>query len=177
MAFETRFTEEEQVLLSSLPAMFGSAMTFAADSGLATIKEMIASSRTMLDGSKQFASNEIITAIIPSMASMKDAMNEAKELREKLQAHLESQKITDKTQMAALVIDDAKKINDLLIAKATPDEADQYKTWILDIAEDVAKSASEGGFLGFGGTQISEVEIALFADMALALGSTRILSC
>ena len=96
MAFETRFTEEEQVLLSSLPAMFGSAMTFAADSGLATIKEMIASSRTMLDGSKQFASNEIITAIIPSMASMKDAMNEAKELREKLQAHLESQKITDK---------------------------------------------------------------------------------
>ena len=64
-----------------------------------------------------------------------------------------------------------------MIAKATPDEADQYKTWILDIAEDVAKSASEGGFLGFGGTQISEVEIALFADMALALGSTRILSC
>lgn len=176
MTFETRFTEEEQVLLSSLPAMFGSAMTFAADSGMATIKEMIASSRTMLDGSKNFADNEIITGILPSMTSMKDALSEAKGLREKLQAHLANQNVTDKAQMVSLVIEDAKKINDLLIAKATLDEANQYKNWVLDIAEDVAKSASEGGFLGFGGTQISDGEKAIFGDMALALNSTRTLS-
>jgi hypothetical protein len=175
MSLETRFTEEEQVLLSSLPAIFGSAMTFAADSGLATIKEMISSSRTMLAGTKKFAANEIISGILPSMQSMQDAMAEAKDLRAKLQAHLAAQNVSNKEQMAKLVIDDAQKINDLLATKSTPDEADQYKNWVLDIAEEVAKSASEGGFLGFGGTQISDGEKALFAEMAATLGSSRAL--
>lgn len=176
MSFETRFTEEEQLLLTSLPSIFGSAMSFAADSGLATIKEMVSSSRSMLEGNKKYVGNEVIASILPTMQSMKEAMAEASEMRGKLQTYLSSKNIKSKEQMATLVIEDAKKIHALLSKKASPEEADQYKNWILDIAEDVAKAASEGGFLGFGGMQISDSEKALFADMATALGSSRILA-
>jgi hypothetical protein len=37
----------------------------------------------------------------------------------------------------------------------------------------VAKAASEGGFLGFGGTQVSEGEQALFKELNDALGLER----
>jgi hypothetical protein len=170
MPFETRFTEEEQVLLSSLPALAGSAMTFAAGSGLATVKEVIASSKSMILGAKSYADNEIISGIIPAMDNVKEAMAEAKDLRAKLQGHLAAHEVKTKEQMHELALADAKKINELLAQKATPAEAEQYKAWILNIANEVANAAKEGGFLGFGGTLVSEGEVALFGAMSSALG-------
>jgi hypothetical protein len=63
-----------------------------------------------------------------------------------------------------------------LQAKATPQEAEEYKKWTLDIAEAVAKAAKEGGFLMFGGTQVSDSEKKLFTDVAEALNVQRSLS-
>ncbi|MGK0269386.1 MAG: hypothetical protein ACI88H_000017 [Cocleimonas sp.] len=60
----------------------------------------------------------------------------------------------------------------ILAEKATPDESREYKEWSMSIAENVAKAAKEGGFLGFGGTRISEGEIEAFAQIADALGTS-----
>ena len=40
----------------------------------------------------------------------------------------------------------------------------------MHIAEKVANAAKEGGFLGIGGTRVSEGEIEAFAQIADALG-------
>ena len=45
-----------------------------------------------------------------------------------------------------------------------------YKTWLAGIAKAVAEAAPEGGFLGFGGTQVSDAEKATVGDIATALG-------
>ena len=44
----------------------------------------------------------------------------------------------------------------ILGAKGTPEEVAAFRQWLYGIAEKVAKAAKEGGFLGFGGTQVSE---------------------
>jgi hypothetical protein len=176
MAFETRFSEQEQVLLSSLPTLVGTVMTFAEGSGMSTIMEMMASSRSMLEGSKQFAGNEIISGILPNMTSASEAMAEAKELRTKVQSHLKAHEVDSKDELLQQVLSDCKKANELLQSKSTPQEAEEFKKWTLDIAESVAKAAKEGGFLIFGGTQISDGEKKLFTDIAEALNVERSLN-
>lgn len=172
MSFETRFTPEEQAVLISLPNMTGSAMAFAEGSGLGTVKEMIANSRSFLKG-KEITGNEIISAIMPNIVSIREAMQESKEMREIVSRRLKSREIESKEQLRDLALEDAATVNGILNAKAQPEEAAQYKNWVLDIAEDVSKAAKEGVFLGFGGTQVSENEKDLFIELADALGVQR----
>lgn len=74
-----------------------------------------------------------------------------------------------------MALEDATMIAGILSTKAQPGEAEQYKNWVLDIAEEVSKAAKEGGFLGFGGTQMSDAETELFSQVAKALGVDRTL--
>lgn len=169
MAFQDRFTNEEQILLSSVPTLVGSAMTFAGGSGLGTVKEMIANSKALIQGSKDNAANEIISGILPQMTSMSQSMDQAKVMRERLNTHMAGHMPKDVGQLKELAISDAKKASELLAAKATPEEAQQYKAWVLKIAEEVANAAKEGGFLGFGGERVSANEKELFEQVAQAL--------
>ena len=57
-----------------------------------------------------------------------------------------------------------------LLANKAPADAVAYKTWLAGIAKAVAEAAPEGGFLGFGGTQVSDAEKATVGDIATALG-------
>jgi hypothetical protein len=54
-------------------------------------------------------------------------------------------------------------------AKA-PAEADAFKVWISETAASVAEASTEGGFLGFGGTKVSEAERRTLAEIDAALG-------
>ncbi len=58
----------------------------------------------------------------------------------------------------------------LLQAKASAEDADEYKRWLLAVAQNVAAAAKEGGFLGFGGEQVSKTEVATINEIAAALG-------
>jgi len=176
MSFENKFSEQEQVLLTSLPTLAGSVMSLAEGSGLGTISEMMSSAKTMLSGAKDFSTNEIITAILPNMENRDEAMTKAKELREKIKSHLQSYQVKSKDELRQRVIEDCKTVNELLSSKADPKEAEEYKKWVLNIAEDVSKAAKEGGFLGFGGTQVSEGETKLFDEISAALNVKRSLN-
>ena len=48
-------------------------------------------------------------------------------------------------------------------------QAAQYREWALGVAEKVAMAATEGGFLGFGGTRLSDAEKALIEQIKRAL--------
>jgi hypothetical protein len=60
----------------------------------------------------------------------------------------------------------------LLEQKATPDEVEAYRQFVLKVGETVARAHKEGGFLGIGGKEVSESEQAVLDDLASTLGKS-----
>jgi hypothetical protein len=56
------------------------------------------------------------------------------------------------------------------VAAKAPLEVQEFKTWLMSIARGAAEAAKEGGFLGFGGTQVSEKEQSALSQLGAALG-------
>src|SRR2546423_3381773 len=59
----------------------------------------------------------------------------------------------------------------ILEAKASPEEIDVYKRFVMTVAQAVASAHKEGGFLGIGGKQISDAENQALDEISIALGS------
>ena len=172
MSLENRFTEDEIFLLSTTPTQIGTVMAFAEGSGLGTIKEMFASSKSFVNGLKEYPNNQIITGVLPNVSEFKESMGKAKEMRTKAVARLKEQGIQSSEELRAQLIEDSRTVSKILEEKASEDEAREYKEWAMGIAENVAKAAKEGGFLGIGGTRVSDGEIKAFAEIANALGTS-----
>jgi hypothetical protein len=62
----------------------------------------------------------------------------------------------------------------VLEGKATEDEIDAYRGFVLGIAERVAHRHKTGGFLGFGGREVSENEQAALEDIREAIGAHQV---
>ena len=58
----------------------------------------------------------------------------------------------------------------LLATKASPEETTEIKEWLAKVAQSTAEAAKEGGFLGIGGTLVSDQEKAALATVHDALG-------
>jgi hypothetical protein len=171
MSYDERFTESEQHLLAATPVLIGSAMAFAESSGLGTVKEMFASAKSYIAGLKDYPSNEIIQGVLPNMEERQEAMANARALREQAVTRLKEKGIDSPEKIRELLLEDARDIASLLTQKASPGEASEYKEWAMSVAGNVARAAREGGFLGFGGEQLSAGEKKLFAELAKALGT------
>jgi len=55
----------------------------------------------------------------------------------------------------------------------SPGEAEAFKTWIASVAAKVSHASKEGGFLGFGGKEVSSEEEEALRQLADVLGITR----
>ena len=75
-------------------------------------------------------------------------------------------------QAKAHALDACRTLATIMDRKASRDEADGVKRWLVMIAQRVAEAAKEGGFLGVGGTRVSRAEVAAIRDVASALGVT-----
>lgn len=165
--------QDERQLLATLPQTIGSAMAFAGRSGLfGTGKEMVASAQGMMAGLKDYPNNELIKAIVPSLgASDRDAeIARVKESRDWAVARMKSKGIDNPEKFSAMALEDVRTAAALLASKASPQEANEYKAWVMKLAESVANAATEGGFLGFGGERLSEGERKLLGEIKTALG-------
>ena len=74
------------------------------------------------------------------------------------------------TLAGKMVLDELSAVNDILRAKATPEEADAFRRWLLDVARAAADSAKEGGFMGFGAVQVSQGEEKMLERLRSTLG-------
>jgi hypothetical protein len=172
MSIANRFTEHEIFILSVTPSLIGSSMAFAEGSGLGTVKEMFSSAKTLMSGIKQYPDNQLIQGILPNMEDRKEAMAQAKLHKQQAITRMKEQGVNSHEKMREMLVADCQQVSSILAEKSTPKEAQEYKEWAMLIAENVAKAAKEGGFLGIGGTQISEAEIELFNQIAAALGTS-----
>ena len=56
-----------------------------------------------------------------------------------------------------------------ILAHKAPQDAHAFKDWLKDIATKVAEAGTEGGFLGFGGIKVSDLEKATLDEIATIL--------
>jgi hypothetical protein len=173
MSIDNRFTEDEQFLLANAPYLVGTVMVFSEGSGLGTIKEMYSNSKSFISGAKEFPNNEIISGILPNMTDFSDVREKSAALKEKSIEAFKARGVKSKEEMKAYALEELGKVEKLLKEKATPEEISEYNQWVLSIAENVAKAAKEGGFLGFGGELVSEGEKEFYAEVASTLGSDK----
>jgi hypothetical protein len=69
------------------------------------------------------------------------------------------------------ILDELSRANAIAAEKATPEEAQTYRDWLLECARRAAEAAKEGGFMGFNAVRVSEGEQRMLAELAGALGA------
>jgi hypothetical protein len=165
MTNKQNFTPEEWTRLLESIMLSGIAVSAADPSGLwGTFKEAFASKSALAASKLDPASNELIKAVLADLET-KEARSS---IREVLHERFDDLEPTEVVQRS---LDDLKAVSVILDAKA-PGDAAAFKALLCGISQKVAEAAPEGGFLGFGGVDVSDAEKATLSDIAKALGRT-----
>jgi hypothetical protein len=141
---------EEWDRIAQAPALAALAVVIADRGG--AIRESIALGRAYAEARRD-AGSELIEQLVASPPHLdRESIGQPDQLRTQLPER----------------IDDAVR---LVEQKATPEEAEQYRQFILRVADVVAHAAKEGGVLGIGGKEVSEQEQAVLDELAAKLGA------
>jgi hypothetical protein len=156
MSTKADFSVEEWDLLRSSPLMASIMVVAASPSGpVGIVQESTAAGRMIIQAAG--------TAQTPLL----------KTLAEDLGARMSIPKPpagASPAQIQGAAAEILKRTSDLLAQKATPEEAAEYKEWLVKVAQATAEASKEGGFLGFGGTLVSDEEKVALAAVNTALG-------
>ena len=163
MATKADFTPDEWKLLLQSPIVAGVAISAADPSGLIGLKESMASARALI----QAETDPNADALVKAVASDFETSAGRGLAQDGVKAAISGARAS--ADIVSKALDSLKAASALLDAKGGPDAA-PFKTWLAGVAKSVAEAAPEGGFLGFGGTQVSEAEKATVAHIAEALG-------
>jgi hypothetical protein len=171
------FTEEEwtKLLQAPMEAVMAVCLADKVDP-ISFLQELIAGVKIVTEDVKRTdLPGELIPALVAAMSEM-DA-----------QEPLAGEQLILKKQFELLgIIQTFKKPKDardravgsfqaisaILDTKVTGAQATEFKTWLMSVAQRVAEYQREGGFLGVGGSRISERESDVLKALAQALGLT-----
>jgi hypothetical protein len=150
MTDRSDFTPEEWERLGRAPLVAGMAVSLADPGGpIEALKETNAALRTVLDAARSGDHGEFVKAA-------------ASDVAEKAQHHhnpLSGFKPGDGGKDPREgILDELRAVNTLLVEKATPEEAEQFREWLKAAAQASALAAKEGGFFGFHAQRVSENE-------------------
>lgn len=172
-SIKAQYSDEEWFEISSMPTMVGAAMAGAGKSGvIGTAKEAMASMKAIVAARNDYPDNPLIAAILERADSFADARERAGDYREIAVSRMKEQNITSPEQFNGFMLDHCDRAIALVAGKCSVRETDEYRQWAKDIAAKVAEAASEGGFLGFGGEQVSEPERQLLAQIEQRLSAS-----
>lgn len=157
MSKKKDYTAEEWKTLVTAPVAAGLVISLSDVSGpVGLAKEAFAVAKGVAESTSD-TSSELIKAIAESMSSQASRPEMADVLRGETQNV--RQGATELCKQASAIV-----------TQKSPAEADGYKQWLVSLAQRTAEASKEGGFLGFGGTLISEEETAALKAFAIALG-------
>jgi hypothetical protein len=159
MSIKNNFTPEEWKSLLKSPMLVSYAVAGAAPSGENDfIQEMSAVADAIVEGGQQAAKDSLVAAVVAGIVA--NAEDEQRGATETISVK----------DVKGRALEHCRSVADLLQTKAGAEDADAYKRWVVSVARKVAAAAKEGGFLGFGGTQVSESETATIGEIESALG-------
>lgn len=163
MANKETFTPDEWNKILQGVALSGVAVTAADPSGLmGLLKESFASASAVISAKSDPGASDLVKSVVAEFESSEGRTA----LRDALKKRLDGASQADVSTRA---VDALREVSVLLDAKA-PNEAAAFKAWLRTVSTRVAEAAAEGGFLGFGGEQVSEKEKATLGDISKALG-------
>jgi hypothetical protein len=148
MTTRSDFSDEEWQRLGRAPLVAGMAISIADPGGpIEAVKETHAALQTILEAGQEGAHGEFVRAVAADVA-------ERGRRRENPIAGFKP----TRSQAQDQILDELRAVNDLLLAKTTPEEAEQFREWLKTAAQRTALAAKEGGFLGFNAERVSENE-------------------
>ena len=151
MTKKAEFNAEEWSTVVEGPLLAGVRVVAASRGG--TIRESLAMGKVYTEARQQQGASELLDELVASPPAIDSARVQGAggDI-----ASVSAQRIREAVQL----------VND----KATPEEADAYKRFVLSVAEAAANAHREGGFLGVGGQQVSDAEKAALDEIAATLG-------
>jgi hypothetical protein len=151
MTTKSQFNAEEWDRVAQAPAL-AALMVMLADRGGA-IRESIALGKAYTEARRDGGS-ELIEQLLASPPRLDPAsLGPMAQAREQL---------PERIREAVATVEE----------KATAEEAEQYRNFVLRVADVVAHAAKEGGVLGIGGKQVSAEEQAVLDELAGKLSAT-----
>jgi hypothetical protein len=155
MTAKADFTDEEWARIKRAPFVAGLAISLADPGGpIEAVKETSATLRTVTGGAGA-GYGELVDAV-------------AREVASERKNQLSGFKPRGATA-GADILDELGGVYGIVSAKATPEETDGYRRWLLATAQEAANAAKEGGFMGFKAERVSEGEQKMLDRLSKAL--------
>jgi hypothetical protein len=154
MTSKQDFTDEEWARIRRAPLVAGVAISLADPGGpIEVAKESVASLRSATLPPSQ---EELLAAVaLEVQALAQQRQNPLGEFR---------------PRSGQQVLEELRGVNELVAAKATPQEAEAFRRWLVAAAQAAADAAKEGGFMGFGAEQVSAGEQHMLDQVRAAVG-------
>ena len=158
MTSKASFTDEEWDRVLRAPMVAGMAITIADPGGPIEIsKEMMATLRAATVPPSQ---EELLAAVaLDIQALVQQKQNPARNF-----------KPTSAATAGTEILDELRAVDAIVAEKATPEETQAFRGWLVVAAQAAAEAAKEGGFMGFGAVQVSEGEQTMLDQLRSALG-------
>jgi len=158
MTSKASFTDDEWERVLRAPMVAGMAITIADPGGPIEIsKEMMATLRAATVPPSQ--EELLATVALDIQALMDQKQNPARNF-----------KPTSAATAGTEILDELRAVDAIVAEKATPEETQAFRGWLVMAAQAAADAAKEGGFMGFGAVQVSEGEQAMLDQLRSALG-------
>ena len=152
MTKKADFNAEEWSTIVDGP-LYAGMRVISADRG-GTLRESLAMGRAYQEARQHHGESELLDELVKSPPAIDpDRVKEAG------------------GDIAALTSKQLTEAISILEQKATPEEIDAYKRFVMTLAQAVANAHKEGGFLGIGGKEISDAENQALDEISKALGA------
>jgi hypothetical protein len=153
MTTKAEFNAEEWDRVLQGPAIAGLMVVSAQRGG--TIRESMEMAKAYKEARQQHARSDLLGEIVSTPPTL-----DAREFESVEQLRTEGlQRIRDTVALLEL--------------KASSEEIDAYKGFVLTVAERAAEATKSGGVLGIGGERVSDAERAALDELAATLGVER----
>jgi hypothetical protein len=156
MTTKADFSEDEWTRLKRGPFIAGMAISLADPGGpIEAVKETAATLKTVTGAADSGTRGEFVALLAGEVSA------EARERKNPLAG------FKPKGAMAGQeILDEIRAVNGIVAEKATPEEAEAYRAWLLAAAKEAADAAKEGGFMGFHAERVSEGEQRMLDQLA-----------
>lgn len=152
MTKKADFNADEWSTLVEAPLLAGMRVVTAGRGG--TIRESMAMGKVYAAARQQQGESELLDDLVSSPPAMQPP------------------RVGSVDEVKGVVDEHLRKAVDILETKATADELEAYRSFVLTLAEAVANAHKEGGFMGVGGTQVSDEERKALDDIAATIGAS-----
>jgi hypothetical protein len=160
MTTKTDFTDEEWARLVRAPFIAGMAISIADPGGPI---EAFHETKATLDGVLSAATAE--AGLANEIA--RSAADGAREHKNPFGGFKPSKGATASVE----ILDELRGVNRILSEKASAQDAEGVRAWLLDVARAAANAAKEGGFMGFHAERVSAGEERMLTSLGEALAA------